>query len=568
VTKALDADSGIQSAGSSTSPGRFVLVLHTHLPWLKHAGTWPFGEEWLFQAWGESYLPILHALETQHHKGHNSLLTLGLTPLITAQMADPGLLERFETWLQNGMLRCETLMANAGRERGEFADRRRVGRFLWEGYHDTLEQFRGNNRELLPSFRRAVCNGTVELLGGPLSHPYLALHDDTTARAQVRLGLDETERLLGIRPRGIWLPECAYRPGIENALAATGVEYFMLDGPTLLACEVPHALRRVWQVGDSPVCVMGRDLDVAYRVWSPTGGYPGHGNYREYHRLDSETGLKAWRVTDKELPGPEKAFYDPEKADTAIDAHVEDFTALLHSSVHSSEDIVVACYDTELFGHWWFEGPTWLNRLLDRLANDDTITPCTFGQTVDSTSDTAHTTTHTNVAGQKAQVTSLDKRQSRRVFPPASSWGLGKDFSIWENEKTASMWKTLHQLEERFRSHLAQAEANLDAAHPDTAHPTPVPSTRTRLLLQGFRELCLAQCSDWPFLIGHNSNADYARGRFDAHASAAARCFDAIDAPEQDLHAHAPAPSWLVTLEKQHDLAPDLTLAGLSAALS
>ncbi len=509
-------------------PASFVLVLHTHMPYLKCAGRWPVGEDWLFQAWGDSYLPVLDVLDRQASRGRHDLVTVGLTPVLLHQMADPGLLDRFHRWIGHAMLRCEVLAANAP-QWSDTDKRRDVASFLWRHYQTVLDSFEARDRQLVPSFRALAHSGTIEVLGGPLTHPYLPLHNDQTVRAQLELGLDETERQIGIRPTGAWLPECAYRPGLENVIEASGIDHVMLDGPSILqASEDSSALHRGWTLGSSTVATLARDLEVAYRVWSPTGGYPGAGAYREFHKWEWETGHKLWRVTSRSTQMDDKAFYDPTLADAQIDSDVTDFHRLLRNSVMCDDDVVVACYDTELFGHWWSEGPAWLDELFDALVVDDVIRPCTMASYLRS------------------------KSTSGRLSPPAGSWGLRKDFSIWDNDETRSMWNELEELDRRLDKAIG--------AYAATQRPGEIAD---RLLVQGARELMLAQCSDWPFKIGHGKYIDYAHERFDTHAAAAHHCFDALETTLAGSHNRI---EWLTDLEADHDVATEMTAGDVVAA--
>ena len=223
-----------------------------------------------------------------------------------------------------------------------------------------------------PLLRSLVDAGTVELLGGPLAHPFQPLLAPRLREFALREGLADAQARLGLRngqsPTGIWAPECAYAPGMEHDYAAAGVTHFMVDGPSL---HGDTALGR--PVGDTDVTVFGRDLQISYRVWSPKSGYPGHAAYRDFHTYDHLTGLKPARVTGRNVPSEAKAPYDPDRADHAIDGHVADFVDVVRKRLLSeSERIgrpahVVAAFDTELFGHWWYEGPTWLQRVLRAL---------------------------------------------------------------------------------------------------------------------------------------------------------------------------------------------------------
>lgn len=514
--------------------GAFVLVLHTHLPWLKCAGRWPVGEEWLFQAWGEAYLPVLDVLDRQADAGRRNMCTLGLTPLILEQMNDPELLARFHDWLGHALLRCRMLADNAA-QFPDARERRAAAAHWWQHYSRLLDSFERRDRQLVPSFRRLAEDGVIEVLGGPLTHPYLPLHEPDTVRVQMRLGLDRSEDLLGVRPRGVWLPECAYRPGLETELERCGVGHVLLDGPTVLQAGGFPAVRRAWSLRDSTVACAGRDLELSYRVWSPTGGYPGHGAYREYHRWEYETGLKLWRVTDRSVDQADKEYYDVSIVPEALDAHVDNFAHLVRQSVMHDDDLVVACYDTELFGHWWLEGPQFLDRLFDELY-DDPAAPLTTLAAYLHDAGTAGT-----------------------LEPPPGSWGLRKDFSIWDNDATAGMWTTLQGLHRRMRDELTSPPATRSDA---------IAGLDERLRVQAARELFLAQSSDWPFMIGHDKSVDYAHERFNAHAEACKGLLDALhtlrdgsfDGTGEEFT------SWLARLEHEHGIAPDLTARRLAEA--
>ncbi|MCE7882626.1 MAG: DUF1957 domain-containing protein [Actinobacteria bacterium ATB1] len=516
--------------GAGSPAGHFVLVLHTHLPWLKGAGRWPVGEEWLFQAWGEAYIPVLELLESQRELGRRGVLTLGLTPPILCQLEDADLIARFREWLGFAMLRCEMLAANAA-DWPDTQTRRDAAGFWWNRYRNVLRFLDAREGCLVPTLRALAEDGVIEILGGPLTHPYLPLLDSETVRAQLRLGLDVHEAVLGRRPEGIWLPECAYRPGLEDELEKCGVRHVVLDGPTVLQAGGFAALRHGWNLGSSRVGVVGRDLEVSYRVWSPTGGYPGRGEYREYHRWEWETGLKLWRVTDKSVAQDEKEWYDPDLVPAAVEADVADFHTVLRRSVSEPGEAVVACYDTELFGHWWVEGPMWLASLLDKLAEDDMIRPTTLGSYLAETG------------------------RAGTLEPPPGSWGLHKDFSVWDNEETAHMWDTLEEVSQRFRK---------DLADPIGRHP----DLERRLLVQAARELFLMQSSDWPFMIGHDKSVEFAHERFDAHTDAASGCLEALETLRDGSFDGKgdQFESWLTKLEHEHGISAGLTVERLRAA--
>ena len=363
------------SSPRESVPGLFSLVLHTHLPWLAHHGRWPVGEEWLYQSWAASYLPLMRVLRTLAAENRRGLITLGMTPVVAAQLDDPYCLDGMHRWLANWQLRAleaATVHTATGAAAGTASTPEALRRFGIREYGEAsraLEDFTSLWRHgASPLLRELIDAGAVELLGGPLAHPFQPLLNPRLREFALREGLADAGQRLGHTPTGIWAPECAYAPGMERDYAAAGVGHFMVDGPSL---HGDTALGR--PVGDTDVVAFGRDLKISYRVWSPKSGYPGNAAYRDFHTFDHLTGLKPARVTGRSVESDAKAPYDPDRADRVIDGHVADFVELVRGRLISeSQRIgrpahVVAAFDTELFGHWWYEGPIWLERLLRAL---------------------------------------------------------------------------------------------------------------------------------------------------------------------------------------------------------
>ena len=209
-------------------PGLFTLVLHTHLPWLAHHGRWPVGEEWLYQSWAAAYLPLMRVLRTLADEDRGHLLTLGMTPVVTAQLDDPYCLTGMHHWLANWQLRrtgkrrrCRNRCAEFGVR--EFAEADRA-----------LDEFATLWRHgASPLLRELIDGDTIELLGGPLSHPFQPLLNPRLREFALREGLADAHQRFAHTPKGIWAPECAYAPGMEFDYAAAGVGHFMVDGPSL-----------------------------------------------------------------------------------------------------------------------------------------------------------------------------------------------------------------------------------------------------------------------------------------------------------------------------------------------
>ncbi|EHI13575.1 1,4-alpha-glucan branching protein domain-containing protein [Mycolicibacterium thermoresistibile] len=486
-------------------PGLFTLVLHTHLPWLAHHGRWPVGEEWLYQSWSATYLPVLRVLRTLADEGRHHVLTLGVTPVVAAQLDDPYCLTGMHHWLANWQLRAL--------EATTLGDPLRAfGRHEYARAERALEEFDTRWRHgASPLLRELIDAGTIELLGGPLTHPFQPLLHPRLREFALREGLADAGLRFGHTPAGIWAPECAYAPGMETGYAAANVSHFMVDGPAL---HGDTALGR--PVGDTDVIAFGRDLQVSYRVWSPKSGYPGHGAYRDFHTFDHVTGLKPVRVTGRTVPSEEKAPYDPQRADRAVDAHVADFVEVVRNRlIEESGRIgrpahVVAAFDTELFGHWWYEGPVWLERVLRALP----AAGVRIGTLSDAIAD--------GFIGTPVQL-------------PASSWGSGKDWRVWSGPQVADLVELNAEVVEG-----ALATVDKALAH-NAALGAPAP--RDRVADQILRETLLTVSSDWPFMVSKDSAADYARYRAHLHAHATREISDALAAGRRE-HALRLAEGW------------------------
>ena len=505
--------------------GCFSLVLHAHIPYVRKAGVWPFGEEWLFESMAESYIPLLKMLDDLP-KPTRPLLSVGLTPVLLEQLADPYLKTRFEQYL---FQRLDLTGKDIDHHRDR-PQRKALAQMYEAGYHETLSVFREFfHKDLLGAFRRLQDEGKVELLTSAATHGYLPLlGGDLAARVQVRLGVRSYERHFGRRPRGLWLPECAYNPGgrwknpvtgevreragVEEHLAAEGLEYFIVDhhtieggraediylerfpflqpvgpmpgapevrGPTGRTTFFPYAVRNHTRA----VTVFGRNERTGLQVWSGEHGYPGDGWYREFHKRDSLSGLQYWRVTDhlsRELGT--KELYEPDRVGARIEENSDHFVELVRRLLeeHRNGDrvpIVVAPYDAELFGHWWYEGVRWLRRVLEKLpaAGIEPVSPGAYLERC-----------------QPTQVISL----------PESSWGAGGDHRIWLNPDTVWLWKELYM-----------AEAWMEKAAQSCADRPELGA----YLEQAGRELLLMESSDWEFLITTFQARDYAVRRFREH---------------------------------------------------
>jgi 1,4-alpha-glucan branching enzyme len=447
--------------------GTFCLVLHSHLPWLAHHGRWPVGEEWLYQSWAHAYLPVLDVVRRLAAEGRRELLTLGVTPVLAAQLDDPHCLRGVHDWLGGWLLRAH----GASSRLPDLATREHRAATA------ALETFERDWRHGASPLLRSLADAdALELLGGPATHPFGPLLQPEVRAFALETGLTDTAVRLGTRPAGIWAPECGYAPGMEHGYAAAGVRRFLVDGPALRG---DTALAR--PVGGSDVLAFGRDLDVTYRVWSPRSGYPGGPDYRDFHTYDHPSGLKPARVTGRRVPPETKRPYDPARAAAAVARDAADFVRVVRDRLAGLRErtgrraLAVAAFDTELFGHWWHEGPAWLEAVLRALPDAG-----------------VHVTTLSGAAAAGLV--------GAPVELPPSSWGSGKDWRVWAGAQVADLVAQQERVQ----------KALLGAAAPGLARDPVRDALATEALL--------ALSSDWAFMVSKDSAADYARERASGHA--------------------------------------------------
>jgi 1,4-alpha-glucan branching enzyme len=481
--------------------GSFALVLHSHLPWVAHHGRWPVGEEWLYQAWSASYLPLLQVLQQLGAEGHRDVVTLGVTPVLAAQLDDPHCLNGFGTWLGLWQARAEEL---AGRREPHLRELAACEfRAATAAQEQAATAWRHGGTALL---RGLADTGVVELLGGPATHPFLPLLEAPIARLALQAGLEDARLRGGRTPGGIWAPECGYAPGLEAMYASLGVTHFVADEALLTAADRTTA--GAWTVGTSDVVVLGRDLSVTDRIWSSRTGYPTGADYRDFHALDHPSGTRPFRVTGRGVPTAQKRPYEPALAAAAVERDAMDFVTAVRGRLlevaarDERPGLVVAAYDTELFGHWWHEGPAFLGRVL-RLLPESGVRVTTLRRAIDAGA----------VRG--------------RADLPAGSWGAGKDFSVWAGEPVRPLVDEAFWVQRRLLDVLRRERDRrcLDVRRPD--------------LDQLVRQALLVLSSDWAFMVTRDQAADYAWRRAAGHRAAFHRLAELIERGDPSTTAEA-----------------------------
>ncbi len=503
---------------NGTVPDTFAFVLHSHLPYARGAGRWPHGEEWIHEAVLGTYLPILTTLHDLRASDVPFRMTIGLTPILLDQLADRDVIHRTVQYIDDQIRRADT---DRQRFQAEgHAHRRELASFYAHIYRSLGTAYVARfDRDIPGAFADLARTGHVEILTSAATHGYLPLLDDETVHLQLATGRRTSRQLLGIEPTGIWLPECAYRPGLETLLEDHGFTHFFTDANLLAGVPTTRGrmrrsprerersgaalaaiaelerppvsppggatdVFRPYLVAASDVVAVARHPEVSGQVWSASIGYPGDPFYREFHRKDERSGLRYWRVTDQATGLGEKAEYMPHAASERVHAHADHFVTVVRRELEAHRErtgrdgLLTVTFDSELFGHWWFEGVDWLAEVLRRMAAG--------GPKV--------TTIAERLAASPPQ---------ERIALREGSWGKDNDHSTWVNEGTGWIWDELDRMQRRFA---------------DAKRTTSSDAFRQRALRQAARELLLASASDWPFLVTTGQAADYAVERFRSHS--------------------------------------------------
>jgi 1,4-alpha-glucan branching enzyme len=505
------------------STGYLALVLHAHLPFVRHPEHEEFLEEdWLFEAITESYIPLLTMMDRLVRDDVAFNLTMTVTPTLCAMLEDQLLRERYVRYLDRAIALAEREVDRNGND-----ERLRE---LSEFYHQHFVQSRNRffewNGDLLGVFHRHRDEGCLEIVASAATHGLLPLLQQSPAavRAQVAIGCESYRRTFHADPIGFWLPECAYYPGLENILREENVRWFVIDAHGLMFGQ-PRPRRAIYAPCFTPAgpSAFARDRDSSRQVWSATEGYPSDPAYREFYRdigfeLSPEhlwpgsnstfrkfTGIKYHRITDRHR---EKELYVPAAAARMADAHASHFLDARRRQLNDLraldfDPIIVAPFDAELFGHWWFEGPQFLEALIRKAAHGQ--------QDLRITSKNKYGHEDFQLIAPSEFLARHPTQQT--VSPAASSWGENGHLGVWLDETNSWIYPHLHSAADRMRK-LACANSSAPSELAD------------RALKQLARELLLAQSSDWAFLIKTGTAKHYATKRVTDHLLRFNRLYD------------------------------------------
>ncbi|NQT32319.1 MAG: DUF1957 domain-containing protein [Candidatus Omnitrophica bacterium] len=483
--------------------GYLALVLHAHLPFIRHPEYESFLEEnWLFEAVTDTYIPLINVFDRLVDENIDFRITISLSPTLIDMLRDELLVSRY-------LKHLDGLIDLAGKEVERTRSDEKVNSLAlmyFERFKNTRAVFSEKyNNDITSAFKKFQDLGKVEIMTCCATHGLLPLMDlyPEAVRAQVGVAVDTYKEVFGKAPQGMWLPECAYKAGHDEFLKEFGIKYFFVETHGILFGS-PRPRYGVYSpyVCDSGVAVFGRDMESSKAVWSSREGYPGDHNYREYYRdigfdLDYDymkpylngcgtrvnVGIKYHKITGET---DHKEIYDRQAALDTAESHARNFIFNREKQVEHLTDlmdrapILISPYDAELFGHWWFEGPEWLDFLLRKINFDqDTVATITPGEYLGL----------------------YDKFPA--ITPTQSSWGYKGYNEVWLDGCNDWIYKHLHKM----------AELMIRAAKDCTE----ASGLEERVLNQMARELLLAQSSDWAFIMKTGTFSEYATSRTRDH---------------------------------------------------
>ncbi|MDD2760278.1 MAG: DUF1957 domain-containing protein [Methylomonas sp.] len=519
--------------------GYLSIILHAHLPYVHHPEHDSFFEEnWLFEAIIDCYLPLIAMLDRLQQDRVSHRLTLSISPTLITMLQDELLQQRFLRHITRLLVLTEKELERT-RDNPSLHE---LAKRYQSGYLEALHCYQNHYQcDLLAAFAKHRRNGTLELITTAATHGFLPLLNisEAAVRCQIKVGIDAFAAYFGFAPEGLWLPECGYYPGLEAVLKDHGIRYFFVDSHGIMdASQAPrHGIYAPLDCGNQ-VMAFGRDPACSRQVWSAEEGYPGDADYREYYRdigfdlpldyigpyiLDGQTrintGIKYHRITGKTA---QKDVYRPDKALAKAKRHASDFIDRRRRQMQAlapemdKPPIFTAPYDAELFGHWWHEGPLWLEQVLRLAAQENSD--------IKTVSCNDYLTLHP---------------EQQRARPSASTWGDQGYNDYWLNESNDWIYPLLHkagQEMEKLTMDLQNFKLN---------------DLQKRALNQALRSLLLAQASDWPFILKAGTTVDYAKKRIMDHLARFNYLHDCIRKNRIDER-------YLTALEVMDDIFPDI----------
>ncbi len=570
-----------RSNPATTPIGFLSFTLHAHLPYVVNHGTWPHGIEWLHEAAAETYLPLLRVLGNLERDGIALHCNLNLSPILLEQLAHPVFKTEFPKYVERKIVAAREDEAYfTSVSESHYAE---LARFWQKYFSDALQDFQALDNDIIQGFRYFNDKGLIEIITCGATHGYMPLlGTDESVRAQVRTAVTTHQRHIGKPPRGMWAPECGYRPagpwsypvtqpdgsafappfdriGVEQALSESDIDFFFVDthlveesarvrSPyNLLNGQAAHLsddpstqgdYRRLYQAyfvdgpyapeeQHHPTTIFPRDPGTGIQVWSGNFGYPGDANYLDFHKKRWPGGHRYWSVTGSHVDMADKQPYNPQLAAERTKVHASHFVHLVWEALHAGMNdtippILSSPFDAELFGHWWFEGPQWLEAVA-RTLHDYPID--------------IHLISGSDYLDHYPRAGFIKMHEG--------SWGAEGSNHVWMNPDTSWTYAHIYPAELYLRDVCTEGKWN----------DSPLAE---RIVKQLCRELLLLESSDWQFLITTGAARDYAELRFETHNDQ----FNELKSIGQHLAAHgAITPDQeerLAAIELRDSIFPDI----------
>ena len=511
--------------------GKLAFILHAHLPYVRKNEKNSLEEDWLFEAILECYLPLLNVMEnTSHIEPENAKLTISLSPTLISLLQSSEIQNKFPEWINT---RIDLLNELPEKEK-IFSD------FLLKKLKDQLISWEKCSGNLVKRFKKLYKAGFLDIITCAATHGYLPIlrENKETVLGQIKTAIRYHKNIFGFKPLGIWLPECAYYENLDKILLECGIRYAVLDGHGILNAK-PRPRYGVY----APICsrngiaFFGRDSESTLPVWSAREGYPGDAVYREFHKdlgwelpesklkekgisTHRPLGLKYHRITNNSASLGEKEFYKEEEANKKASEHADQY--LLQRSeqlkkLNISETfkpILVAPFDAELFGHWWYEGPIFIKNILIK-ASKYSIKLTHLRETL------------------------VEKPIIQICDPSPSSWGQGGYHNYWLNDKNSWIVPEITKAGSTFVKVVSKNFKD---------------KLSIRILNQAARELLLSESSDWSFILRAGTTTELAKERIDRHLSRFWKLMHIIYKKQyQDL-------SFLKQIEKEDEIFPNINI--------
>ncbi|MEZ4812399.1 MAG: 1,4-alpha-glucan branching protein domain-containing protein [Caldisericia bacterium] len=472
-----------------------MIALHCHIPYVRKRGIWPYGEEWIFESMLESYLPLLMVLHDLSKIGIRNILSISISPILLEQLSDEYIKAGFEKYLENRInltkMDCLDFSKKGWSNLEVLADNKsnHLTR-IFEFWHKI-------SRDIISEFSKFEKIGLIEIGASSATHAILPLLSKKSIEEQIRIGMETLKHRLNITPNYFWLPECAYKLGLEEDLRDAGIKFVFLG-----SSATTDESFKAYKLGNTDIISVSRQWNLSKMIWSSENGYPGDTRYREFKKRYRRSGNRYWKMTGSKVTLPNKEIFNPDESKSAVTEHIADFISKIKEMNEvSNEKFLLISLDAEVLGHSWFEGVEWLKGVITAAHENE--------------SENIKLCTPENV------ITQIDNGSLDSIRPEICSWGKDGDLRSWDRPAVSWMWEELGTMSSKY----------FDLTKNET--------TDKNYLNQLQRELLLSQSSDWPFLVTNKNARVYGERRFRMHSRAFWNIVDMIETGFKDFNLQA-----------------------------